>query len=193
MRFVNIHTHHPTGLHIEPASAGIHPWDAGMAVDETMLDSIAQAAIIGETGLDFICGVPRQRQEDILRMQLQLAEKSGKPVILHCVKAFEPMMKILDGYMLQSVIFHGFIGSEQQARQAVGKGYFLSFGDRTFRSPKTVGALRCTPLQNLFLETDDAPVAIEEVYRKAANVKELTINELQDAILDNYQRIFQHQ
>ena len=88
------------------------------------------------------------------------------------------------------MIFHGFIGSPEQARQALAKGYCLSFGERTFASPKTLAALRGTPLSQLFLETDDSPVPIAEIYARAAEAKGVPEEVLQRAILDNYKRIF---
>lgn len=192
MPYIDIHTHRPTGRHIEPSSAGIHPWDASEANADTDLftASAADAQAIGETGLDFIRGGDRKRQEDIFTMQLDIASKLGKPVILHCVKAFEPMMRILARYRLPAVIFHGFTGSPQQALRAVEKGYFLSFGERTFRSPKASESLRMTPDENLFLETDDAQTNIEEIYDKAAAIRNTTSAELQNAIFENYKRIF---
>lgn len=57
-------------------------------------------------------------------------------------------------------------------------------------SPKTLAALRGTPLSQLFLETDDSPVPIAEIYARAAEAKGVPEEVLQRAILDNYKRIF---
>ncbi|MBP3482273.1 MAG: TatD family hydrolase [Alistipes sp.] len=189
-RYVNIHTHRPTYRHIEPTSIGIHPYD----VDNEDLDSIAgrigEVQAIGETGLDYIRGGDRRRQLELLRGQLDIARERKMPVILHCVRAFEPLMKVLGEYDLPAVIFHGFIGSPQQAQRAVARGYYLSFGRRTFSSPRTVEALRATPLRNLFLETDDDPTDIEEIYAAAAVIKGLTVERLREEILNNYHTVF---
>ena len=147
-------------------------------------------AAVGETGLDFVHGPSREVQTEALRAQLRLARERGLPVVLHCVRAFEPLMRELAASEPRAVIFHGFIGSPEQARQALAKGYCLSFGERTFASPKTLAALRGTPLSQLFLETDDSPVPIAEIYARAAEAKGVPEEELQRAILDNYKRIF---
>lgn len=191
MQFVDIHTHHPTGRHIEPSGFGVHPWYAADAATLPETALYEQAQLIGEIGLDYSCAVSRQIQAQVLNAQLAIAAELQKPVVLHCVRAFEPMMKILARYPIRAVIFHGFIGSGQQAQQAAGKGYFLSFGQRSFRSPKTVKALQWTPLQNLFFETDDAEVGIETVYELASEAKGLAVAELQAATLENYKRIFE--
>ncbi|MEG1621767.1 MAG: TatD family hydrolase [Alistipes sp.] len=188
--YVNIHTHKPTGEGLELQVAGIHPW--GAAKEHHTLPTISnRVQAIGEIGLDFAHSIGRQQQEILFRRQLQLAELSQLPVILHCVHAFEPILQILPEYkLLPAVIFHGFIGSEQQAAQAIRRGYFLSFGERTFASPKTCAALRCTPLSQLFLETDDSPITIAEIYAQAAEVKGVTLDELCAEILKNYNCLF---
>ena len=152
--------------------------------------SVGGAQAVGETGLDFVRGADRAAQLSALRTQLRLARERGLPVVLHCVRAFEPLMRELAASEPRAVIFHGFIGSPEQARQALAKGYCLSFGERTFASPKTLAALRGTPLSQLFLETDDSPVPIAEIYARAAEAKGVPEEVLQRAILDNYKRIF---
>ena len=186
--YIDIHTHHPSLRHIEPQAVGIHPWMAEKEVlDTTIFDG---ATAIGEIGLDFVCDVDRTVQEQIFRAQLMEAEARKLPVVLHCVRAFEPMMKILAEHTLRGVIFHGFIGSPQQAERAIKRGYFLSFGPASFRSPKTVEALRNTPLNHIFAETDDSKEMIENVYQKIALTKGISVDNLQDIIEENYKNIF---
>ena len=189
-QFVNIHTHRPTGRGIELRTAGIHPWDADKEDIAALGTLPADVQAIGETGLDYARGAGRQRQLAAFRAQLALARERRLPVVLHCVRAFEPVMLELAAREPRAVIFHGFIGSPEQARQALAKGYCLSFGERTFASPKALAALRGTPLSQLFLETDDSPVPIAEIYARAAEAKGVPEEVLQRAILDNYKRIF---
>ena len=200
-------------------TAGIHPWEAdsqdveafvarladkdgsaGTGVDGEAAagrglvgDGVAGVQAIGETGLDFACPVPREAQFAALRAQLALARRTGRPVVLHCVRAFEPLMRELAACEPRAVIFHGFIGSPEQARQALRRGYYLSFGARAFASPKTLRALRETPLGQLFFETDDAEVTIEEIYARAAEASGRPVEELQRATLENYKRLFETQ
>ena len=168
---VDIHTHRPTGKALEPSFAGIHPWQA----ETRRIEEI----------------VPRFGEVDLVGEQLDWAERLGKPVVLHCVKAFEAVMRELAPHALRAVIFHGFIGSSQQAAEAIKKGYYLSFGERTFRSPRTVEALRRTPVENLFAETDESDVPIEEIYRRIAQAKDLDPELLKCAIYRNYREIFE--
>lgn len=196
--WVNIHTHRPTGRGIELRTAGIHPWKAaasgagglGRALDE--LDrELDGAQAVGEIGLDLACGVPLARQEELFRAQLELAERRGLPVVLHCVRAFEPVMKELERHRLRAVIFHGFIGSPQQARRALARGCMLSFGERTFASPRTLEALRATPLGQLFVETDESPTPIGRLYERVAEARGVSVETLREAAWENYKRIFE--
>ena len=186
--YIDIHTHRSTTSHPAPQGVGVHPWRADKEpINE---DALATATLIGEIGLDYACDVSREVQERVLCHQLSLAERYDKVVVLHCVRAFEPMMKILERYHLRAVIFHGFIGSAEQAKRATKRGYFLSFGEGAFRSPKTLAAMRSIPLSHLFAETDEADVTIENIYARIALERGIELEELQTEIENNYNKIF---
>ncbi|MFR9130398.1 MAG: TatD family hydrolase [Alistipes putredinis] len=142
---VDIHTHRPTGKALEPSFAGIHPWQAETRRIEEIVPRFGEVDLVGEIGLDYAGTVGREAQLRIFREQLDWAERLGKPVVLHCVKAFEAVMRELAPHALRAVIFHGFIGSSQQAAEAIKKGYYLSFGSGRSAHParsKPCGARR---------------------------------------------------
>lgn len=190
--YVNIHTHRPQPGETAPRAAGIHPWEADRLTGTTpeAIPGLEQAELLGEIGLDLAKGPGLETQLTALRAQLRLACERGLPVVLHCVRAFGPLMRELAACEPRAVIFHGFIGSPEQARQALARGYYLSFGMRTFASPRTVGALRATPSERLFLETDEAPEPVGEVYARAAALRGETVDTLRRATFENYERIF---
>lgn len=190
-RFVNIHTHFFTGLHTELHASGIHPWDAEkIDISELNEEYFRNAEAIGEIGLDFSTNVNREQQIRLFERQLSIAEKLNLPVVLHCVKAFEHTINLLLKYSLKAIVFHGFIGSKKQAQTAISKGYYLSFGHRTELSPKTIAALRSTPLERLFVETDDKDISIEEMYAIIAKLRGVSIGQLTDATDNNFKTIF---
>ncbi len=185
--FLDIHTHHPKPSVISPKMAGIHPWDAEKNLP---LPDFADCDIIGETGLDYAADVDRREQERLFSAHLAAAETLQKPVILHAVKAFEPIMKILSEYRLSGVVFHGFTGSLQQAQRCFDAGYYLSFGERSLRSAKTREVIACTPAELIFCETDDNPEKeIVEIYRDVAQLRGISISELQKQTADNYRKL----
>ena len=185
---VDIHTHHPRAGVLSPTMAGIHPWDAEKGC---MLPKFRECDIIGETGLDYAREVDKAAQERLFRAQLETAEKLHKPVVLHVVRAFEPTIKILTDYNIEGIVFHGFMGSEQQAKEALRRGYYLSFGERSLRSSKTRQAIVATPLDRLFCETDDnASLNIADIYTEVAEIKGVALAELERNIYENYKRLF---
>lgn len=187
---LDIHTHNAQTHAQTIETVGIHPWHA-VNCDLAEVEKHAPSAdAIGEIGLDYACDVPREVQAAVLRAQLTLAEQLEKPVVLHCVRAFEEVMKIVADYRLKAVIFHGFIGSKEQAQRALAQGYFLSFGERTFHSPKTIEALRITPLSQLFAESDESPTPIEEIYSKIADLRGVSTEDLDAAAKSNFAKIF---
>ena len=184
---IDIHTHRPTSV-VTITAVGLHPWQAATGVIPSEAE-ILSADAVGEIGLDKACEVDFEQQRAVFEAQLRLAEQYKKPVVVHCVRAFEEVISALEKFTLKAVIFHGFIGSQEQAARAVKKGYFLSFGARTERSKKTIEALRATPLDRLFVETDEADTPIAEMYALVARLRNTEIKELEEATSRNYERI----
>lgn len=211
--YVNIHTHARTGEGIElvsvlagtgkqerarslpehPFSLGLHPWQAAQVSLEQALSEIEQsnADAIGEIGLDFARQENRTLQENVFRAQLMSAEQLEKPVILHCVRSFEQTLEVLKAYRLSAVIFHGFIGSREQATRAVEAGYYLSFGERTLGSPKTVLALQRVPLNRMLLETDESSLPLSELYLRTATIRNSSVSELKEHLYRTYVTLFE--
>ncbi|MBQ2023865.1 MAG: TatD family hydrolase [Alistipes sp.] len=189
---VNIHTHHPKSGERTISTLGIHPYDAEgvttdsiFAIERTALEYDA----IGEIGLDYSTNINKEAQILLFKAQLEVARHLNKGVVIHCVKAFEEVMNILSRYNLPFVIFHGFIGSPEQALRAAARGYYLSFGHRTFRSPKSIEALKVTPANLLFFETDDSAINIEQIYRQVSEVLGIPVPMLECVTNENFERI----
>jgi TatD DNase family protein len=175
-----------------PCSVGIHPWQVGEVDLEVALLEVASAPVsaIGEVGLDYAVSGDREMQAEVFRAQLNIAQSRGLPVVVHSVRAFEPVIKILSDYTLPAVIFHSFVGSREQAEATIKAGYYLSFGERSLSSPKTREAMRSMPLGQLFLETDESGLSIADIYRLATEVMGVAIEELKQQIFTNYTNIF---
>lgn len=216
--YIDIHTHKRTGTKIEivsivvdatllaekpslpelPHSLGFHPWqvaksnaDSLALIDSPLLACKFRSAwAIGEIGLDFSIDTARIQQEEIFIAQLKLAQTINKPVILHCVKAFNETMNILRCYMPPATIFHSFIGSSAQALQALAQGHYLSFGERSLASAKTVEALKVCPLSQMFLETDASVTTIEKIYLQAADLLAIPLADLKQQLFENYKKVF---
>jgi TatD DNase family protein len=172
--------------------AGIHPW---LAESTVKLPDFSQCDIIGETGLDYACGVDREAQKRLFREHLDAAIKTNKPVVLHVVRAVDDVLNILKKYSgLRGIVFHGFIGSLQQAEKCIERGYYLSVGPRSLRSPKVREVIAKIPQNLLFCETDAEQDKgnIEQVYSEVAELRGVGVEELIKSIEENYNRIFRN-
>lgn len=213
--FVDVHCHRPTPgvLTIvnldsryfdklpsadQPFSAGIHPWfinPSSLAQDFQHLQSIAAQShllAIGECGLDRCIDIPLPLQIQVFSQQLVLAERLGKPVIVHCVRAFGELLQLKKQLRpRQPWIVHGFRGKAELARQLLHHDCYLSFGNAICLDRQTIQALAATPVERLFLETDDAEdVSIGEIHAAAAKILDLDIPNLQRRIVANFNRVF---
>lgn len=188
VKLIDIHTHNPQPGVLSPTMAGIHPWDAERRLPMPEFD---ECDIIGETGIDYASEVDKESQKELFRAHLDIAEKLGKPVVLHSVKSFEPTMQLLRKYNLKGVVFHSFIGSIEQAERAIKRGYYLSFGHRSLRSPRTQQLIASIPIENLFCETDDqTEMSIDKIYNEVAALRGISTEELAQNIDKNYRRLF---
>ena len=150
MIYYDIHTHQPPvhsddkvivaadfRMPLDPEIAyavGIHPWQAASNNALPILYELAQQPnvfAIGETGLDKRCATPFDRQEELFRVHIQLAEAMNKPLIIHCVKAWEQLLHMhkTSGRRIAWII-HGFTGNKTLAGQLLRAGFYLSFGLR---------------------------------------------------------------
>ncbi len=188
-QLVNIHTHNPSTEEITPVGGGIHPWDAGHWQGGEIPLPIG-CEVVGEIGLDRHCEVAWEQQEALFEEQLRLARERDLVVVLHCVKAFEEVWKYLLKYPPKSVIFHGFIGSKEQALRIIERGWYLSFGERSLRSPRTLQALLETPLTRLFVESDESRTPLVEIYHQVARARGVPFGELAEATRANFKELF---
>lgn len=162
-------------------SAGLHPWFIHEDTFPEHLYLLEEAAtlpqvkVIGECGLDRLCNTSMALQKKAFHAQILLAHHHNKPLIIHCVRAFEETIRELDreGHNTR-VLFHGFSGSIERALQLTRKGYYLSFG-KNLGQNRIQQLLSLLPREQWLLETDDASISIEGLYEIAA--KSLNIPE----------------
>ena len=156
-------------------SVGIHPWDIDDDWQEKIkrLETVAQhcqVVAIGETGLDSLKGAPADLQEQVMQAHINIASVTGKPLIIHCVRTSQQVLKLWhDNPHAHNVawVIHGFRGNENVARQLLDNGFYLSFGAKFNEK-----ALATTPLDHLLIETDDEPGdTIDQVLQAIANAK----------------------
>ena len=212
-KFINLHTHKFSNLSdvieivnqypwefnasIPNYSIGIHPW----YIDENRLESdleiikeklqFNECLALGECGLDKRIEIPLDLQISVFKKQLEIVKQTNKPIVLHCVAAYDEVIAIKREMKIENpMIIHGFSKNEQVAKSLLNNGFYLSFGKYLLRNPDLEKVFTFAPENQILLETDTIEESIYEVYEKAASIKGISVEEMKTIVFTNFSRIF---
>lgn len=212
-RWINIHTHKPgAGINIvdpcllpgwEPAgenifvSRGIHP----LFIDETAEEKLreieqlaADGAIIavGEAGLDRNATATMERQKELFAAQASIAARYHLPLIIHGVRAIPELITVYKECAChEKWIIHGFNNRREILQDLLRHGFYISVGRQMMNEKSNVfQLLPQIPDDRLFIETDHSDYGIEEIYRKVAVRKDISVEQLQEMIDRNFTKVF---
>jgi TatD DNase family protein len=179
-------------------SVGIHPWILEEENQENNLQKVESALshpnclAIGECGLDKKTSSNFQLQQKIFKQQIILSEKYLKPLIIHGVHASNELIQLKKELKTrQNWIFHGFNGSTELGLQLIQNGFYLSFGAHLLHpNAKARKNLTSFPINKLFFETDNSTLKIAEIYQAASEILNISIQELQYQINQNFEFLF---
>jgi len=157
---------------------------------------------IGEIGLDYSQDENQKKQKEIFEKLISLAEKIGKPVIIHSRKAEADCIEILESSKLKKIIMHCFCGKKKLVAKIVDNGWFLTIPTSVVRSTQFQDNIKNCPITQLFCETDapylspfkdkrNEPAFILESYKKIAEIKGMELKEVVNNIWMNWQRMFE--
>lgn len=193
---------------------GCHPHDAklfdekgGEALVERLADR-SRLMAIGEIGLDYhYDNSPRPVQQEVFRRQIRLARKVKLPIIVHQRESEQDLTTILQEEEAADVggILHSFTADLQTAEAAIEHGFLVSFsGILTFKSAEALrDVARQLPLRKLLVETDcpylapvphrgtrNEPALVVETARVLAEVKGVSVEEIESRTDENFRRLF---
>lgn len=202
------------------ASAGIHPHEADRA-DHAALDKLdrllgeEEVIAAGEIGLDYFYDhSPRERQQQALLEQLEIAKARKRPVVIHCrasegsTDAWDDMLEILESKWTSTGlggILHCFTGKWEHARRAIECGFLISFaGNLTFPKAEAIrSSASKIPLDRVLIETDapflaplpyrgkrNEPAWVGQVAAKLAELHSLEAEEVALFTTNNFFRFF---
>ena len=175
-------------------SAGIHPWYISKTNWEQQLTQLEnllsqpQVKLLGECGLDRLNGPNLDLQQQVFERQILLAEKFQKPLIIHCVKCFSELLQIKKKTQpTVPLIIHGFNSKAEIACQLLNAGFNFSLGAALLNTNSNAAQLiKHLPDNRIFLETDDKKISISEIYQAAADLKNISLNQLKDIIFAHW-------
>jgi len=212
--FINIHTHSEifdakvelVSLNVDEEarpnlySYGIHPWKIKKDSEDDLVElnrvcRNRRCIAVGECGLDKTIDADFNLQQKIFTEHILIANELDKPLVIHCVKAFNELITCLKKTKNKvPVIIHGFNNNLNIANDLIKEGFILSFGKAllTFDSNASE-AIKHVGRKNFFLETDDSDVSIKYIYKKAAELLSIDEEILREQLVSNYQRIFKEE
>lgn len=188
----DFHSHHAQPSHVvmqqlEPDitqvyspyfSVSYYPWVE--QYDEQTLYNLAsqpECKAIGETGLDL--RYPLEKQLALFDTHIALSQELGKPLIIHCVRAYDQVLQRLKKHTYTApVLFHGFNKSLGLANQLLAKGHLLSFGRAVISQPHLLEVVKACPIESLAIESDDTAEDISPIYSRIAEIKQLPLAQL---------------
>jgi TatD DNase family protein len=184
---------------------GLHPMYVDVHRPEHLADLRAQVELqrpvaVGEIGLDLFVDLDYATQEYYCVEQLTIARDYDLPVLLHCRRANDPLLKHLRRIGVKGGIAHAFNGSRQQADAFIKLGFKLGFGG-AFTWPRANNLRRLAaelPLEAIVLETDspdipplwigrgrNAPGELPRIAQVLADLRAISIDDVARATTAN--------
>jgi TatD DNase family protein len=190
---------------------GLHPMLLDVHRSEHLADLRAQIeaqrpVAIGEIGLDlFVSNLDYAGQETFYVEQLKIAQEYDLPVLLHCRRANDEILRHLRKIKVRGGIAHAFNGSPQQADAFIKLGFKLGFGG-AFTWPRANNLRRLAvdlPLEAIVLETDspdippvwlgrgrNAPGEIPRIAQTLADLRQIELDAVAQATTRNARELF---
>ncbi|MGC9204762.1 MAG: TatD family hydrolase [Candidatus Micrarchaeia archaeon] len=179
---------------------GISPDFVNEYGDETQLEGLVKSSRnivgIGEIGIDRKITQDEkliEKQIEIFKMQLEVAERLEVPVVVHSRGALNETISILEEMSIKRVLFHFFEGDEVDAKRIEGLGYFASVPP--IESSKRYRMIKALSLKSILLETDSpvvgkTPADVKKSALIVANAKGLGVDYVAEKTLDNLREFF---
>lgn len=139
-------------------SVGLHPWDLDQVTNNQWLETLEsllahpQVLAVGECGIDRRLETPLEKQVRFFRLQVELAEKLGKPLILHAVRSYSDLLQLKkqSGSKLPWIL-HGYQGGVETTKQLAQMDFCFSLGAALLNDRQKLNqSLREIPLSQLF-------------------------------------------
>jgi TatD DNase family protein len=169
------------------AAVAIHPNETGAVYRErepvlAAIEALARepkVAAIGETGLDYYRDYSaREVQLAWFRAHIEIAQRTGKALMIHDRDAHEDVLSTLEEYAPwppYSVIFHCFSGDAAMAERCAAAGYVMSFaGNVTFKNADALREAALVAPPELMLAETDAPYLTPVPHRGKPNSPAMT-------------------
>ncbi len=184
---------------------GLHPENCLEDFDFDILKTDNKKIVaIGEIGLDYYwTKETKEKQIEIFRKQLKIAEELDLPVVIHSREATQDTINILKEYKVRGVI-HSFSGSLETAQIYLKMGFKLGVnGVITFKNCNLKDVYIKLDPSSFILETDspylspvpyrgqqNEPARIKDIAMFMANLYNMDLKDVADITNKNIKEIF---
>lgn len=179
-------------------TVGLHPWHLNTPEENNEMLHMLEDALefdhvcfVGECGLDKKVAVDFEEQIRVFRAQVFIAEEFKRPVIIHCVKAYNEIFELHRKLHPEMPwIMHGYRGNVQTTQLLGKRGIFFSFGESLFdENSKSIESLKFLPMERIFFETDEYNGDVAQIYERAAVLKNVSLDIMKTEVWNNFHRI----
>lgn len=191
--------------------AASHPHNADQynpTIEKNIIQFIEKTNAVGfgEAGLDYHYNLSTpENQRKVFTRQIELAKDLKLPLIIHSRKAEPDVLELLEKARFHHpVVFHCYTGSMEDAEEIIKRGFYISIsGIVTFKNTQFLRDIaKMIPLDRIFTETDspylapmpnrgktNTPLWVTYVAEKIAEVKAISVAELNRCVNENYLRV----
>ncbi|MBU2019553.1 MAG: TatD family hydrolase [Bacteroidetes bacterium] len=173
-------------------SAGQHPWNTFIRVDEKKIHQLLshpKCLAIGEIGLDRLKGANLEIQIQQFVQQLKINQEFKLPVLIHEVKTLEEIIQIKRDFPSQSWILHGF-QKNKNLEKVLFHDFYLSIGASILKKKELFQSIAQIPIERLLIESDMDEHLLFEIYSTVARSRNVELLTLLEQIEKNFKRIF---
>lgn len=217
MNFIDIHTHKKKETdcieilnifaqdlrddrELPLCTAGFHPWHIDQHDERETINRLHQYSdhphilAIGECGLDLAIGNDREKQERIFLKQAGISENKKKPLLIHCVKAHNELIRLQKLVRANMPwVIHAYSAKPATTRMLQNHRFYFSFGESLLKEKRgLIDSLRMIPPEKIFFETDESDVSVAEIYFFAAKILKMDVEMLKKQIFENYKQVFRN-
>lgn len=149
---------HPTRCGEFEQTPGVSPEQYLEQLLALARENRGKVAAIGECGLDFdrLQFCPKDLQLRYFEKQLELCERTGLPLFLHCRNAFSDFIDVLkrNEMKFKGGVMHSFDGTLVEAQAAIDFGLYIGINGCSLKTAENLYVVKALPVDKILLETD---------------------------------------
>ena len=181
-------------------------WKQLAEIEKIVEKNKEKICAIGEIGLDYYWNTDnKELQKKAFIEQIKIANKYNLPIVIHTREAVMDTLQILkENKVIKTGVFHCCPQNRELIKEGLKLGFYISFaGPITFKNSKNAEEMiNLVPNDRILIETDspylapepvrgtrNTPANVKYIAQKIADVKGLTLEEVEKMTFENTKNI----